>query len=105
MQERGRATGPSPHAYARRGRCGDGSPLQQGSPASPRADGTAYGTGGAAVAALLNSAHPGVDYALTTAEVIAAVNAALASCDRGTMIDLAEELDAANNAPDGCPLN
>jgi hypothetical protein len=57
----------------------------------------------AAVAALLNSAHPGIDYPLTTAQVIAAVNAALASGDRGTMLALAGSLDAANNA--GCPLS
>jgi len=40
----------------------------------------------AAVAALLNSAHPGVDYPRTTGEVIAAVNAALASNDRSVML-------------------
>jgi hypothetical protein len=38
----------------------------------------------AAVAALLNSASAGVDYQLTTAQVIAEVNAALAPrCNRG----------------------
>jgi hypothetical protein len=57
----------------------------------------------AAVAALLNSAHPGVDYPLTTAQVIAAVNAALASGDRDTMLSLAGTLDTNNNL--GCPLN
>jgi hypothetical protein len=56
----------------------------------------------AGVAALLNSAHPDVDYPLSTAEVIADVNAALASLDRDTMIDLAADLDADNNL--GCPL-
>jgi len=56
----------------------------------------------AGVAALLNSASPGVDYPLTTAEVIAQVNAALASGDRSTIIALAEQLDAYNNY--GCPL-
>jgi len=57
----------------------------------------------ASVAALLNAAHPDVDYAFTVAEVIADVNAALASGDRATMLALATELDEANNA--GCPLN
>jgi hypothetical protein len=62
----------------------------------------------AAVAALLNSAHPDsespdVDYPMTTAQVIAAVNAALASDDRDTMLDLAGDLDDLNNL--GCPLN
>ena len=56
-----------------------------------------------AVAALLNSAHPDVDYPRTTAEVIADVNAALASHDRSTMLALAAELDDDNNL--GCPLN
>jgi len=57
----------------------------------------------AAVAALLNSTSPNVDYTMTTAEVINAVNAALASGDRDTMLKLAGELDADNNL--GCPLN
>lgn len=57
----------------------------------------------AGVAALLNSAHPDVNYPRTTAEVIADVNAALASNDRTTMLNLASELDADNNL--GCPLN
>lgn len=57
----------------------------------------------AAVAALLNSANPDVDYPRTTAEVIADVNAALASGNRSTMLNLASELDADNNL--GCPLN
>jgi len=56
----------------------------------------------AAVAALLNSASPDVDYVMSTAEVIDAVNAALASNSRSTMLALARELDEANNA--GCPL-
>jgi len=57
----------------------------------------------AAVAALLNAAHPTVDYALSTAQVIAEVNAALASGDRKTILTLASRLDAFNNQ--GCPLN
>jgi uncharacterized repeat protein (TIGR01451 family) len=56
----------------------------------------------AAVAALLNAASPDVDFTLTTAEVIAQVNTALASQDRATMLALATDLDAANNL--GCPL-
>jgi outer membrane biosynthesis protein TonB len=57
----------------------------------------------AAVAALLNSAHPDVLYPRTTAEIIADVNAALASNNRSTMLALASELDSDNNL--GCPLN
>ena len=57
----------------------------------------------AAVAALLNAAHPGVDYPRTTASIIADVNAALASGSRSTMLALATALDADNNL--GCPLN
>jgi hypothetical protein len=57
----------------------------------------------AAVAALLDAAHPGVDYPWTPAEVVAEVNAALATGDRSAMLALAGELDAQNNL--GCPLN
>ena len=57
----------------------------------------------AAVAALLNSAHPDVDYPRTTASIIADVNAALASNDRDVMLALAAALDADNNL--GCPLS
>ncbi|HEV2148407.1 MAG TPA: hypothetical protein VGR37_13475 [Longimicrobiaceae bacterium] len=56
-----------------------------------------------AVAALLNAAHPDVDYELTTAQVIAQVNAALDTRSRSTMLALASQLDGFNNA--GCPLN
>ena len=57
----------------------------------------------AAVAALLNAAHTGVDYPQTAAAVIAAVNTALASNNRDTMLTLATTLDNQNNL--GCPLN
>jgi hypothetical protein len=55
-----------------------------------------------AVAAVLNAAHPDVDYPLTTAQVISAVNAALASGSRATILALAGSLDMMNNL--GCPL-
>ena len=57
----------------------------------------------AAVAAILNAESAGVDYTQVTADIIADVNAALASNDRATMLALAAELDADNNL--GCPLN
>ena len=57
----------------------------------------------AAVAAILNAESSGVDYTQVTADIIADVNAALASNDRATMLALAAELDADNNL--GCPLN
>jgi hypothetical protein len=57
----------------------------------------------AAVAALLNAAHSGVDYPRTTAEILADVNAALTSNNRNTMLALASELDSDNNL--GCTLN
>lgn len=57
----------------------------------------------AAVAALLNSASSGVDYPLTTAQVISQVNTALASNNRNTILTLAATLDGHNNL--GCPLN
>lgn len=59
----------------------------------------------AAVASLLNAAHAGVDFEMSAADVISDVNAALASGSRATMIALAGELDDANNADEGCPLN
>jgi hypothetical protein len=57
----------------------------------------------AAVAALLNAAHNGVDYPRTTSSIIADVNAALASNNRNTMLALATALDRDNNL--GCPLS
>lgn len=51
----------------------------------------------AAVAALLDASHPNVNYPRTIVGVVADVNAALASHDRGTMLTLAAELDADNN--------
>jgi len=57
----------------------------------------------AGVAALLNASSPGVDYPRTAADVIAAVDAALASNSRDAMLALASELDADNNL--GCPLS
>ncbi|HEX5717842.1 MAG TPA: hypothetical protein VF179_16915 [Thermoanaerobaculia bacterium] len=57
----------------------------------------------AATAALLNSAHSGVDYPWVTGTVISSVNAALASKNRDTILALAADLDQDNNL--GCPLN
>ena len=59
----------------------------------------------AAVAAVLNADSPGVNYPLTSTQVIDAVNAALASQDATTIINLANQLDGDNNGPGGCPLN
>jgi hypothetical protein len=56
----------------------------------------------AAVASLLNAAHPDVDFPRTEAEIIADVNAALATKDRATILALASALDADNNL--GCDL-
>jgi hypothetical protein len=44
-----------------------------------------------------------VNYPLTSAEVVAMVNTALASGDRDTILDAAELLDSYNNL--GCPLS
>jgi hypothetical protein len=57
----------------------------------------------AGVAALLDASHPDVDYPRSAGAVIQAVNAALASGDRNTMLALAGELDDDNNL--GCPLS
>jgi large repetitive protein len=56
----------------------------------------------AAVAALLNGAHPGVEYPMTAPEVLVRVNDALAGGNRGAMLSLATLLDGYNNL--GCPL-
>ena len=56
-----------------------------------------------AVAALLNSTSPDVDYPWLTADVISETNAALASGDKAEMQTLKNVFDADNNA--GCPLN
>jgi hypothetical protein len=57
----------------------------------------------AATAALLNAANDDVDYAFLSSQVIADVNAALASGDRAVILALATTLDDANNA--GCTIN
>lgn len=55
----------------------------------------------AAVAALLNSEHPEITYSATTADIIADVNAALASMDKDEMNMLKDELDMWNNMGGG----
>lgn len=57
----------------------------------------------AAAAALLNAAHPDVEYPHTVADVIADVNAALASGNRATILNLAADLDEDNNL--GCSID
>jgi hypothetical protein len=57
----------------------------------------------AAVAGLLNTAHPGVDYPRSTLDLVLEVDAALASRDRDQIIGLASAIDRDNNG--GCPLN
>jgi hypothetical protein len=53
----------------------------------------------AAVAALLNASTPDSGFSMTTDELVAAVNVALAA-DRDAMLALADELDQLNNAGD-----
>jgi hypothetical protein len=57
----------------------------------------------AAVAAILNAGHPDVAYDQSAASIITAVNTALASGNRTTILALATSLDNSNNA--GCPIN
>lgn len=57
----------------------------------------------AGVAALLNAAHPGVEYPRTVAQVLSEVNLRLAAGERDPMLVLANSLDADNNQ--GCPLS
>lgn len=56
----------------------------------------------AAAAALLNAAHPQLEYPRTRTQVITAVDTALRSGDAEAMLTLADELDEANRAR--CPL-
>jgi hypothetical protein len=66
---------------------------------------TAVGTGGGgttallrhAVSAVLNAAHPSVDYPLSVSTIITDVNAALASGDKDTIESLKDTLDEHNN--------
>lgn len=66
-------------------------------------EGLKLGGGGAnaltrqAIAALLNAAHPDVDYPLTTAQVIAMVNEAFAGNNKATIESLKDTLDEFNN--------
>ncbi|MEM3055225.1 MAG: hypothetical protein QXM52_05930, partial [Candidatus Bathyarchaeia archaeon] len=51
----------------------------------------------AAVAAILNAAHPDINYPLTESDIVDAVNEALQSNDRAEILELAERLDNYNN--------
>jgi hypothetical protein len=55
-----------------------------------------------AVAALLNAASPDVDYPLTTAQITAMVNAAIASGDATAIESLKDTLDEFNNLGGAC---
>jgi hypothetical protein len=66
-------------------------------------DGAAHILMRAAVAALLNAAHPDVAYQWTEAQVIQKVNTELATLSRNKMLNLKDKLDDYNNY--GCPLN
>jgi hypothetical protein len=57
----------------------------------------------AAVASLLNADHDDVNFAMTEAEILEAVNEALATEDRATILALATELDQLNNT--GCSID
>lgn len=61
----------------------------------------------AAASAWLNAAHEGLGYPYRryggVYPIVPTVNAAIASGDRATMLEVAATLDAANNL--GCPLN
>jgi hypothetical protein len=57
----------------------------------------------ASVAAELNAKYSGMGYPMSAADVVSAVNAALASANRGAILTLASQLDDLNNL--GCTLN
>jgi len=59
----------------------------------------------AAVAAMLNASSGSVAYPFTTAEIVSAVNTALATGNRDSILTLATTLDGANNGSGGCPLS
>jgi hypothetical protein len=69
----------------------------------------ALGTGGGgvsalfrqAVAAVLNAAHPLVDYPLTASSIVSQVNTALASGNKNTIESLKDQLDSLNNLGGG----
>ena len=71
-------------------------------PGGPGAQGAARILLRAGVAALLNAAANNMNYPMSQTDVINAVNAALASGNRDTMLSLATQLDNLNNL--GCPL-
>ena len=59
----------------------------------------------AAVAALLNASNGNVSFPFTTADIISAVNTAIATGNRDSILTLATTLDNANNGVGGCPLS
>jgi len=59
----------------------------------------------AAVAALLNASNSSVSFPFTISSIISSVNAAIASGDLTTIVNLATQLDNANNGSGGCPLS
>jgi hypothetical protein len=69
----------------------------------PKAIGMARNLLGQAVAALLNAADPGVNYAMSVGAIVIAVNDALATLDRHEMEIVKNMLDDYNNA--GCSID
>jgi hypothetical protein len=57
----------------------------------------------AAAAGYLNSLA--INYPVSTTALVNAVNTALATNDRGTILALATAIDGLNNGAGGCPLN
>ena len=59
----------------------------------------------AAVAAMLNAGNSSIAFPFASADIVSAVNAALATGDRDSILALATTLDNANNGVGGCPLS
>lgn len=59
----------------------------------------------AAVAALLNASNSGVSFPSTAADIVSAVNTAIATGSRDSILTLATTLDNENNGVGGCPLS
>jgi hypothetical protein len=78
-------------------------PQALGSPGGPGTIGGARILLRASVAALLNSGDRSLNYPRSGGQVVTAVNSALATNNRNSMLTQASALDADNNL--GCPLN
>ena len=88
----------APYAHLGAATLHDGLSFQGGSTVAEKAETLLR----AAIAAVLNADNPNIDYAFSSASIVADVNAALAGQNPVTIISLKDDLDVANNK--GCDL-